>query len=89
MAARPTQVIRVAVLRPRRSRVGVATATRAPRANSQARVNGEKNAAVGDDEVWTADSKSDIRMIGTKMNTRRARSDTADRTDAITKKMAG
>ena len=62
MAASPAQLRTAPAAAGRRRSAGVATATSAPRASSQARVNGEKYAAAGRRTRLPADSTNDATM---------------------------
>jgi hypothetical protein len=52
-------------------------------------VRGEKKAAVGAEDVCRADSRREQAMIGTRATASRVRSDTVERSEAATRKMAG
>ncbi len=65
------------------------TATRAPSASSHARVNGEKYAEVGDEEVMVIDSQYDATMITAKTTAIRARSDRPTFAPATTRNSVG
>ena len=75
MAPSPSQVARPATGLGTFLSHGVPTATRAPRASSQARVNGEKYAPVALLEVSMTEKASDAPMTITRPMARRTRSD--------------
>ena len=64
-------------------------ATRAPRASSQARVNGEKKAPTGSVGVWTTDRKNEHTMMTAVRHASLVRSEMRNRSDATMRKRAG
>jgi len=86
IAPKPSQDMRAATKDGRRLRDSLDTATRAPRASSHARVNGEKKAVDGSVEVSAIDNAYEPTIVHTSTIVRRMRSDERRKRPATTKK---